>query len=1033
MRILHSKAITDPILLVSACHNMNLFAVVTSTTVTVYRSTTLTVVATLPLSTGYINEIITSSKELRCAQEMIYKKIPDSEARGSSLGASIRTPPNNEYKQNVVPFITDGMAAWSPSGRLFTFALPCGVVLLLDVESSDLVRVFIPKSSQKASVAKRTHENLTSSSRLRHGPLDVDGRIRNTLNGVSHAEAPSIILFEGVSHAEAGRGEPSEGGNPTEEKHSHTSSTALSEPAVISISTAVGPIAALSWITVPYSQRRSCDLSFCTNGIYAECLSLQPDLSSSLLDEVETSFAQKGDPTSAEGDTRRAVAILMILDMAGGLSFVVGGLQEVRFIRIGMPYSLGNGIHVEKLITVPVQETHPQLTNLEVDLQCEEGDDEQEIETHSAARTAQIPRDSFFFSLTSHSLLSLSNQLEQYRGKNLMEEAHITLEKWVHRSVRYSHRVYLLVKPTSASNSNYNSSASTARRELFEIDLGLLLTRMVDTRTAMICCIAEYCRMAEICMQSQQQLWRSVLENGTRKHLNLPSKALLLRDVVVERLTQPNLANLMAYYANIDKFALVEDLEKLSKTLRHVVKVVERTCYRCYDASISLLSTFADCNTALNQNTYEGKVQPPKEGFYTPSRLSMRDLSAEVIEIIGDLRRCAETFLRGVQVEMSYEQDLLHYVLHRSSLLLTPSATSSRERHKYFSAAAMVNAKGKATLMNFSTEPLAVERHPTLLRTLERIYSGKNTLISPHSPMSDVVDDFTKWSRSLERLIRCMLNQRSQEEEDLRLLNQAYKREDRVEAQRIEGIAYNRATEACFIDFFEPHVTVSEEVDSNKETDLQSNEEKEYPASFPHLFVKVVVVSAPSLENQALLKGACGGIYNGNLSINRHSLIGQTPFFNSSANTVSLQAPSMGSIQVSSNKLIPVWYGYLREDRHLFVYIPMNANRKMNPSSTASAERESSSDVMVVTFNDDMGNPVVYEAREEEEKEEESLIREWGVRNINSNNPEESNVGVEVSGMPINGSTIRATMSRAREFFVVAANNRFVVFDLYDD
>nr|CCC53094.1 conserved hypothetical protein [Trypanosoma vivax Y486] len=94
MEVAHTRAASEPILLATTCHNMDLFAIVTRSIVTVYRSTTLTVVTTLPLSM--------------------------------------------ESHEKTVS------ACWSPSGRLLAIGLQRGEVFLLDVESGDLVRHFAP-------------------------------------------------------------------------------------------------------------------------------------------------------------------------------------------------------------------------------------------------------------------------------------------------------------------------------------------------------------------------------------------------------------------------------------------------------------------------------------------------------------------------------------------------------------------------------------------------------------------------------------------------------------------------------------------------------------------------------------------------------------------------------------------------------------------------------------------------------------------------------------------------------------------------
>ncbi|KAG5477982.1 hypothetical protein LSCM4_05379 [Leishmania orientalis] len=107
MKLLHSKSTAEPILAVTACPCANLFGLVTQSSVAVYRSTTLTTVFNFSL------------KPFQPFLE------DDGAERKKRSGSPV-------------------CCCWSPSGRLFTLAIPSGLLLVLDVEGGALVRFLTP-------------------------------------------------------------------------------------------------------------------------------------------------------------------------------------------------------------------------------------------------------------------------------------------------------------------------------------------------------------------------------------------------------------------------------------------------------------------------------------------------------------------------------------------------------------------------------------------------------------------------------------------------------------------------------------------------------------------------------------------------------------------------------------------------------------------------------------------------------------------------------------------------------------------------
>ncbi|RNF04922.1 putative cell division cycle protein [Trypanosoma rangeli] len=232
LKVLHAKAVAEPILLATTCHNMDLFAIVTRSLVVVYRSTTLTVVTTLPL--------VMKDKEMAVS------------------------------------------ACWSPSGRLLAVGLQSGDLYLLDVESGELIRRFVP----------------------RHGiALAIKSAHAKTLSGI--ADTPA----EDDSNNRSG--EEEDGGEDDIERDP------LRQPPILPISVD-GAIVACTWTS--FAPRTP------TMHSHNElCLPLSATISSPIFEELER---------------QEDIPVLLVLDQKGGLSFLPGGMQEVGVVVMSLQWPL---------------------------------------------------------------------------------------------------------------------------------------------------------------------------------------------------------------------------------------------------------------------------------------------------------------------------------------------------------------------------------------------------------------------------------------------------------------------------------------------------------------------------------------------------------------------------------------------------------------------------------------------------------------------------------------------------------------------
>ncbi|ESL08750.1 hypothetical protein TRSC58_03542 [Trypanosoma rangeli SC58] len=232
LKVLHAKAVAEPILLATTCHNMDLFAIVTRSLVVVYRSTTLTVVTTLPL--------VIKEKE------------------------------------------TAVSACWSPSGRLLVVGLQSGDLYILDVESGELIRRFVPR---------------------RDIALAIKSAHAKTLSGI--ADTPEEDDSNNRSSEEEDGAEDDKERDP------------LRQPPILPISVD-GAIVACTWTSfAPHTPTMHSHNEL--------CLPLSATISSPIFEELER---------------QEDIPVLLVLDQKGGLSFLPGGMQEVGVVVMSLQWAL---------------------------------------------------------------------------------------------------------------------------------------------------------------------------------------------------------------------------------------------------------------------------------------------------------------------------------------------------------------------------------------------------------------------------------------------------------------------------------------------------------------------------------------------------------------------------------------------------------------------------------------------------------------------------------------------------------------------
>eukprot|EP00796_Vickermania_ingenoplastis_P007442 gene7442-5240_t len=309
MKLLHSKTLSEPILLLSACPSMYLIAVVTARQVIVFRSTTMAPVLT---------------RRLGLDPNTLYRAAPGNAQRTSSTCSS-------SSSAAATPTGSSLSACWSPAGRIFVLSLPHGTILLLDVETGELIRRLVPKG---APLDKKVYRCAASAAEEDDDAEDDDDN----------------------ADEEEEEQETSKNGPADTLEDGHIPRRVLQQlyavRSPISISIAACPVVAMSWarIVSPYPT-----ILFHQHAGRDTCLPLYPGLLSSLLLEelVQPLHGGGWTPSSsadaAAGDTDapfidpttpdapNTVSLLFILDEVGHLSIVLGGLHEVFACRWSLP------------------------------------------------------------------------------------------------------------------------------------------------------------------------------------------------------------------------------------------------------------------------------------------------------------------------------------------------------------------------------------------------------------------------------------------------------------------------------------------------------------------------------------------------------------------------------------------------------------------------------------------------------------------------------------------------------------------------
>ncbi|CBZ27420.1 conserved hypothetical protein [Leishmania mexicana MHOM/GT/2001/U1103] len=254
MKLLHSKSTAEPILAATACPCANLFGLVTQSSVAVYRSTTLTTVFNFSL------------------------KPFQSVLKGN--GADGRRRNGNSV-----------CCCWSPSGRLFTLALPSGLLLVLDVEGGALVRFLTPGDT---------------------APGSGNG-------AVGSSSAPALA----------------------------------SVPRVPTTLPPGRPVLAMGWCAVHSLSSRHVNAMHVD--MQTRCLPVRTGVTAALLDEVaqgsplsllgagdaahllsSSAVMSGGYPADARSGSR-SVSLLMVLGCDGVLRCLIGGLYEVQRLALSLP------------------------------------------------------------------------------------------------------------------------------------------------------------------------------------------------------------------------------------------------------------------------------------------------------------------------------------------------------------------------------------------------------------------------------------------------------------------------------------------------------------------------------------------------------------------------------------------------------------------------------------------------------------------------------------------------------------------------
>lgn len=572
MKLLHSKSTAEPILAVSACHCANLFGLVTFSGVTVYRSTTLTTVFTFALTPTFQSTDDTSANTPSRAQDPLRQA--------------------EHYR-----------CCWSPSGRLFTLALPSGVILVFDVEGGSLVRVF---TTAAAAATRGTSSTPSLSS--------------------AAAAAPTSLAS------------PASPSSPTA-----SSSFPVTVPWIATSLPPASPVLAMAWCAVPSCV--SSQLSAMTAEVQTRCLPVRLGVTAALFDEALQSVAGARRPADVDSTAATAVedggerqeqvklvSLLTVLGSDGVLRCLVGGLYEACAVPLALPPSVvQRGMSWQE---VQVQELQWQQCAIEP-RSSDVGD------AGEATRGTRVAALLSFGETASDPVQSVTEQHHR-----------------LYLTVREPPSKDPLAASGAIATKDEAKPWQLPTQVLWGASLQTRWTALATPQCLALCHVREYARLAQETFEKAQQGWRAVLHGQVLAHLGLPAAAPLLLSAVMAQLTDPDPIALYKYAKQtLTRAALVDDLEALAKVFRTVAYEVTHVCYRCCEVAMAYAVHAAragaddDDDAAFDARAAAESTGSPAGGL---------------VGQLGALRRHYESFLRQAAGDGECARDLALWVAQQS-------------------------------------------------------------------------------------------------------------------------------------------------------------------------------------------------------------------------------------------------------------------------------------------------------------------------------------------------------------------------------
>ncbi|KPI86973.1 hypothetical protein ABL78_3964 [Leptomonas seymouri] len=1031
MKLLHSKSTAERILAVSACPCANLFGLVTPSAVTVYRSTTLTTVFSLSLTPFH-------PADQKCA--------------GSAGGAG----PHHAVEHY--------RCCWSPSGRLFTVALPSGILLVFDVEAGNLARVF-------------------------------------TTSG-TNASAPPPTPAAAAAAAAA----PS------------SSSFPATVPWIATSLPPGRPVLAMTWCGVASSSPAQL-LAMATDA-QTRCLPVRLGVTTALFDEAtqgvvpgaagggEGPAAGSGAPLNVEpsrtgaagsaaliGESQSAstasVSLLTVLGSDGIVRCFVSGLYEVYAAPLALPSSSASRGLAWSDVTVSDMQWQQCAVGSAGDARERRGEAYGGYSKHDA-RHARVA-----------ALVSFGD----------------TAADPVQPAVEEHHRLYLTVcervtEPTPGVRGGVTESPPLPSQALWEANLQDRLAALAMPQWLAVCYVREYARIAAETYERVVRGWNGVLRGRVLAHLGLPAAAPLLSSAIVAQLADPDPIALYKYAKQtLMRAALAEDLEALAKMFRVVSYEVTHVCYRCCEvAAAYAVYTRGDVEgdgAVPHRDANEDGPPLPLPVGGTPS----------LVATLGALRRQYEAFLRQAANEGECARDLALWVMQQAihwesgthfvmgSTNANSSATAYGEEDlRDASSPAVGNRAGSPSPVLppppqqpvlVDEVPVSATRQPALYTFLVDIASTAGVtaadLMYPDgrgtSRLAEEAGD-TSAARLYEQLTSCAEQRISSF--GARVSPAAPAAPTRCSAMALNGTAggapapdAGRQLLCCVVedasDGADGGSPPASEADMSRQGDSEGSDEgqhhgggardeagdaapfsaynsddavPQHAAAAPHTRSQPATLHA--LCSQPAVSGLIGPLCLSSYVLRAMDACSgaerdeqQMPGREPAAAGCELAQLNAADVDVASigkhlnadftkdegSRFCCSWYGLLEEDRHVIVCQPASVLSQSGRGSVRAAKPNAPFFIAVVR---DDGEVVAAGERDEddEEAEEEALSNNEdassGDAATKANEGSASRVALcQVTGME--GVPLRVSMSRARSFCVIVGVARYVMVSLYDD